>query len=277
MNEAGRRSPRDTAWAAFVLHRYDWSESSLILDLYTREGGRLVAAAKGAKRPSSALRTVLLPFQPLNVMLARRHADDDDEVQTLRSAEWASDLVGHAVASLPGQGQGTATLLRGEALFSGFYINELLMKLVARGDPHPVLFDAYAHTLAALAAQRGEAQSQACLRAFELTLLKDLGWLPDLSLVTSTQHPLLPGVAYTLRAEGGLGAADGTQGVAGEHWLRMHEALDDRAHGELRHACEHPGTAALRTMLRQVLALHLGHTTLRTRDVAVGLRKLMRG
>ncbi len=56
-------------WNAYVLHRYDWSESSLILDLYTREGGRIAAAAKGAKRPSSSFRPVLLPFQALHVSL----------------------------------------------------------------------------------------------------------------------------------------------------------------------------------------------------------------
>ena len=95
---------------AYVLHRYDWSESSVILDLLTREQGRLSVAAKGAKRPYSQLRSVLLPFQKIHVTLGRvpksaladTHASD---VQTLRSAEWA----------------GGAAMLTGTALFSGFY------------------------------------------------------------------------------------------------------------------------------------------------------------
>jgi DNA repair protein RecO (recombination protein O) len=265
MNEALPRRARDTTWRAFVLHRYDWSESSLILDLFTREGGRVVAAAKGAKRPSSALRSVLLPFQPLQVQLSRRHADGEDEVLPLRSAEWAGDLA-----------DGAATLLRGQTLFLGFYVNELLMKLLARGDPHPALFDAYAHALAALASARGgEGQAQAALRAFELTLLQELGWLADLSVVASTLEPLRSGVGYTLRAEGGL-THDGSDSIDGEHWLRMRAALSDGAYEELQHACEHAAAAPLRTMLRHVLAVHLGHTTLRTRAVALSLRRLAR-
>jgi recombinational DNA repair protein (RecF pathway) len=335
MSEAAPRRARAgsgrEAWRAFVLHRYDWSESSLILDLFTREGGRVVAAAKGAKRPSSTFRPVLLPFQPLHVLLSRRHADDEDEVLTLRGAEWAGDLAGDLSGDLagsltgdrpsdrsgdrssdrpgerPGERPGdrsggrsgertrdrpdrtadssrpdddrtapaTATLLRGETLFLGFYVNELLMKLLARSDPHAALFDAYARTLAALAAARGEGQAQAALRAFELTLLQELGWLADLSVVTSTLDPLRAGMRYTLRAEGGL-TPDTSDAIDGEHWLRMHAALADRAYGELRHACEHAAAAPLRAMLRQVLAVHLGHVSLRTRDVALGLRRLAR-
>jgi DNA repair protein RecO (recombination protein O) len=283
---------RDTGWQAFVLHRYDWSESSLILDLFTREGGRVVAAAKGAKRPHSSLRPVLLPFQPLQVVLARRHADDEDEVLTLRGAEWAGDLAGdlafgaadahgadagdHRDAANARSGSSTATLLRGEALFLGFYVNELLIKLLARGDAHPVLFDAYAQTLAVLASTRAEGRSQAALRAFELVLLKDLGWLADLSVVTATQAGVQPQDGYALRAEGGLVPVEGGDSVGGDHWLRIHAALADRAFGELRHACEHDGAAPLRTMLRHALAVHLGGGPLRTRDVALGLRRLAR-
>jgi DNA repair protein RecO (recombination protein O) len=288
---------RDAGWRAFVLHRYDWSESSLILDLFTREGGRVVAAAKGAKRPSSTFRPVLLPFQPLHVLLSRRHADDEDEVLTLRGAEWAGDLAGDLAGDVAGDlagnltgepigdrmlhatedraAAGTATLLRGETLFLGFYVNELLMKLLARSDPHPALFDAYARTLAALAGARGEGQAQAALRAFELTLLQELGWLADLSVVTSTLERLRAGTRYTLRAEGGL-TPDGADAIDGEHWLRMHAALADRAYAELRHACEHEAASPLRTMLRQALAIHLGHVSLRTREVALGLRRLAR-
>ena len=84
------RAARNAPLAAFVLHRYDWSESSLILDLFTREQGRIAVAAKGAKRPFSQLRSVLLPFQRIQVSLGRQPAGEDArEVQTLRGADWA--------------------------------------------------------------------------------------------------------------------------------------------------------------------------------------------
>jgi len=137
--------------SAYVLLQYDWSETSLILDLFTRERGRLAVAAKGAKRPYSQLRGVLLPFQRLSVSLGRGSDDAHAEVHTLRSAEWA----------------GGAPMPSGGALFTGFYLNELLLRLLARQDPHAALFDAYAQVLPVLAAA-DEAQSQAGLRAFEL-------------------------------------------------------------------------------------------------------------
>ena len=144
------RAAGATALAAFVLHRYDWSESSLIVDLFTRELGRVVVAAKGAKRPTSQLRAVLRPFQRLHATLGRTAAAA--EVHNLRGAEWA----------------GGVPLAGGDALFSGFYLNELLMKLLAREDPHPALWDAYAATLTLLGADA----DGAALRAFELRLLR---------------------------------------------------------------------------------------------------------
>ncbi len=259
MPAPSRAKPRATPWSAFVLHRYDWSESSLILDLFTREGGRVAAAAKGAKRPTSQHRSVLLPFQQVQVSLARRGSDDEDEVQTLRHAEWA----------------GGSHVLRGEALFRGFYLNELLMKLLPRGDAHATLYDAYAQSLAALAQANGHSdQAHAAVRAFEMTLLRDVGWLPDLTVVTATQEPVLPNHRYVLRSDVGMMAAESaSDAIAGEHWLRMHDALVDRAHDELRHVCE-ATVGPLRAMLRGVLALHLGHVELKTRNVAVGIQRL---
>ena len=76
------RRGASAALQAYVLHHYDWSESSLILDLFTRERGRMAVAAKGAKRPYSQLRVVLLPFQRLHVSLGR--SADDDRVPRCR-------------------------------------------------------------------------------------------------------------------------------------------------------------------------------------------------
>src|SRR5664279_4012116 len=81
------RGHRNAPLAAFVLHHYDWSESSLILDLFTREQGRIAVAAKGAKRPFSQLRSVLLPFQRIQVSLGRQAVGEDArDVQNRRGA-----------------------------------------------------------------------------------------------------------------------------------------------------------------------------------------------
>jgi DNA repair protein RecO (recombination protein O) len=254
------RAPRQSAsFAAFVLHRYDWSESSLILDLFTREQGRLAVAAKGAKRPYSQLRSVLLPFQRITVSLGKVAVHDEgaSEVQTLRGAEWA----------------GGAAMLTGAALFSGFYLNELLMKLLARHDPHVALFDAYAATLPGLV-DPGESRSQAALRAFELTLLQEIGLLPDLSLITSTQQPVQPEVRYALLADAGVAAAPGDQGeLTGAALLGLQAALEHGSLPALQHACRQC-LAALRLPLRTMIQHHLGSTVLRTRQVMMDLQSL---
>jgi DNA repair protein RecO (recombination protein O) len=241
---------------AYVLHRYDWSETSLIVELFTRSQGRMVVAAKGAKRPTSQLRAVLLPFQPLHAQLGRTPADEQAEVHTLRGAEWAGGM----------------PLLGAAALFPGFYVNELLLKLLARQDPHPVLFDAYADTLAALAGAGDEA---AALRAFELALLREIGVLPELATATLTAQPVQPAGRYALDAENGL--LEDARGLPGATWVALEAAL---AHGSeaggtaaLRAACA-PLSGPLRGMLRALLHYHLGPTALRTRLVWQGVQRL---
>jgi DNA repair protein RecO (recombination protein O) len=246
-----------TSLSAYVLHRYDWSESSLILDLFTREQGRLAVAAKGAKRPYSQLRGVLLPFQRLNVSFGRMAVDDEGagEVQTLRGAEWA----------------GGAAMVTGAALFSGFYLNELLMKLLARHDPHPALFDAYAQTLPDLAAS-DDSQVQAALRAFELILLQQTGLLPDLSLVTLTQQPVRPDARYALLPEAGVGAARGDEDeLSGAVLIGLQAALQHGSVAALQQACR---LQALKVPLRGLIQHHLGATILRTRKVMMGVQGL---
>ena len=256
---ATTRASRGSApLAAYVLHRYDWSESSLILDLFTREQGRVAVAAKGAKRPYSQLRAVLLPFQRIHVNLGRAARDEaSSDVQTLRGAEWA----------------GGAAMLTGAALFSGFYLNELLMKLLARHDPHPALFDTYAATLPTLA-ETDDVTVEAALRAFELSLLQQVGVLPDLSVDTQTQEPVQPGKRYALTAEAGLTAARAEEdALSGEALVGLQAALEHGSLPALQQACR-PGLAALKTRLRSVIQHHLGSATLRTRRVMMELQGL---
>jgi len=244
--------------AAYVLHRYDWSESSLILDLFTRSEGRIVVAAKGAKRPTSQWRGVLLPFQRLSIVTSRRRETPGEEgasdVLPLRSAEWA----------------GGAALPRDAALLAGFYLNELLMKLLARHDPHALLFDAYAATLPALAARDTELET--ALRAFELLLLRETGQLPDLGSETLTQRPLSDERLYALRPEAGLIAVD-DGGIAATGWRALQSVLE-RGNADVAalQAAVAPWLAPLKAQLRQVLHYHLGTPMLRTRQLMIDLQ-----
>ncbi|MBX3644844.1 MAG: DNA repair protein RecO [Rubrivivax sp.] len=252
---SGGRGASGKLLSAYVLHQYDWSESSLILELFTRERGRLAVAAKGAKRPYSQLRGVLLPFQRLQVAFGR--SSEDAEVHTLRSAEWAGG------AAMPG----------GSALFAGFYLNELLLRLLARQDPHPGLFDAYAQLLPLLATA-DEAGAQAVLRAFELVLLREIGLLPELDQVTLTLQPVRPDASYLLQPEAGVTpAAGGAAALTGAQLVALQAALQHGSVEALCAACA-PARLALRGSLRAQLQYHLG-SQLRTRQVMDGLRRLL--
>jgi DNA repair protein RecO (recombination protein O) len=261
---ATRAARTPSTLTAYVLHRYDWSETSLILDLFTREQGRVAVAAKGAKRPYSQLRSVLLPFQRIQVSLGRvpKTEQGDEatrEVQNLRGAEWA----------------GGAAMLTGAALFSGFYLNELLMKLLARHDPHPALFDAYALTLPSLA-DEDDIPVQAALRAFEVRLLKEIGLLPDLSLVTTTLEEVRENADYALLPEAGVATARASDTpIRGASLIGLQAAL---AHGSLpalQQACAQ-ALPELKTMLRTLLHYHLGTPMLRTRQVMIDVQNLER-
>jgi DNA repair protein RecO (recombination protein O) len=257
------RAPRTPAkpLTAYLLHHWDWSESSLILELFTQEQGRVTALAKGAKRPFSQLRAVLLSFQALQVTLGR--TPDEGELHVLRTAE-----------RLPG-----APMPRGEALFSGFYVNELLMKLLTRHDPHPRLFEAYALTLTALAppfaAAPLENHQESSLRAFEWVLLQALGWLPDLSVVTSTQQALELEKRYELWPEIGIaGVHEPSAGLSALHWIDIQAALLHGSLEALRQACQ-TERPQLKATLRRLLQHHLG-AALQTREVLLSLQRLER-
>lgn len=246
---------RITDEPAFVLHRYDWSESSLILEMLTRHHGRIALVAKGAKKPSSNFRPVLLPLQQLRVAFG-----GDAEIRTLKSAEWVGGQV----------------MPTGDALLSGYYVNELLLRLLARDDPHPKLFDAYAAAVQILASEHGEAL-QPALRTFELLLLREIGVLAALDAQTSTLAPLDPAARYSLLPEAGLvetqpGETRAT--LAGAQWLALQRALDDHAafSATLPRAAE--AMAELKPQLRALLHYHCGVAVLRTRQMMKDLQSL---
>jgi len=239
----------------FVLHRYDWSESSLIVEVFTREHGRVALVAKGAKRPSSNFRPVLLPLQPLHLAFG-----GDAEIRTLKAAEWVGGQV----------------MPTGAALLAGFYLNELVLRLLARDDPHPQLFDAYADAVAVLASGHGDATEPA-LRAFELLLLREIGLLPALDLETGTQAPVAGDDAYSLLPEGGLvrtGEDDGRPSLAGEQWRALQQALEQPAPFAAALRLTAAALPKLKPQLRAVLNYHFGTGTLRTRQLMIDLQSL---
>jgi len=139
----------------FVLHAYPYRETSLIVETFTGAFGRVAMVARGAKRPRSELRGLLNAFQPLTLSWA-----GVSELKTLVKAEWRGGL------PLPG----------GSALLCGFYLNELLLKLLPREDPHPGLWTDYETALAALTRPEAATAQAAILRHFELRLLAELGY-----------------------------------------------------------------------------------------------------
>ena len=145
---------------AFVLHAYPYRETSLIVEAFTAGFGRVPMVARGAKRPRSEMRGLLQAFQPLALSWA-----GSGELKTLVKAEWRGGL----------------PLLSGSALLCGFYLNELLLKLLAREDPHAALFDDYATALHALSTESTSTAQAAVLRRFEVRLLAELGYALQLT------------------------------------------------------------------------------------------------
>ncbi len=150
------KSHRINHQPAFLLTATPWRESSLWLEVFSRDYGRVALLARSARKRQSELRGVLVPFVPMSASWY-----GSGELKTLHRAEWL----------------GGWALPQGRALFSGLYANELMLKLTAREDPHPKLYDALFTLMEAVA---GQPNHVAALRCFEWSLLTELGFAPDL-------------------------------------------------------------------------------------------------
>jgi DNA repair protein RecO (recombination protein O) len=164
---------------AYVLHTYAYKETSLIVEAFTRGFGRVALLARGARRPRSAMRGVLLSFHPLRLGWTA-----SAELGNLISAEWA----------------GALPPLAGRALMCGFYLNELVLRLLPRDDPHEALFDCYGDALGALS---GGAAQASVLRSFEKRLLAELGYAPLLERDAASGEPIEPGRRYVYEPDRG--------------------------------------------------------------------------
>ena len=167
---------------AFLLHARDYRDTSLLIELFTPDAGRMSAIARGARRMQrgSTQRAILQPLQPLWIECGGR-----GELKTLRTAEVRA----------------VAIPLRGTSLYSAFYLNELLCRLLPRDDPHPQLFSDYEITLEQLC---GTVPLDISLRRFELRLLEDLGYGFSLTHAGETGLPINPEWNYCYDPQRGL-------------------------------------------------------------------------
>jgi DNA repair protein RecO (recombination protein O) len=239
-----RRADREPG---YVLHTYPYKETSLIVEAFTRRHGRVALLARGARRPRSAMRGVLLSFQPLRLSWS-----GSAELGTLIAAEWS----------------GGVPPLAGLGLMCGFYVNELVLRLLPRDDPHEGLFDFYTESLNELS--RGAEQGPV-LRRFEKRLLAELGYAPLLER-DAAARPIDPQSQYVYEPERGpcevksaaRGDLSGDPVVSGQTLLDV--AHDDYGRQETRDEA--------RSLMRALIGQRLHGQVLHTRAVLLALNDL---
>ena len=222
---------------AYVLHHRDYGETSLLIEMFTRQHGRLGLIAKGARRARSSLRAALIPFQPLTISFSGR-----GELPTLSIAEPTR----------------SAPAINGAALFCGLYLNELLLRLLHRHDPHERLFESYANALGQLGSNRAP---EAVLRVFEKRLLEDIGFGMVLDHDVQDGAPLQAEQLYRYLPERGpvMAATANSDGIA------VHGACLQA----LAHECLEGETVLgeAKRLMRALLARQLGERPLGSRDL----------
>lgn len=231
-----RMNPKTAQQAAYVLHTRPFQETSLLVELLTQQG-RISVIAKGAKRPKSSFRGILQPFIPLMITTVGRH-----ELKTLTCAEVCTQH----------------TLLSGDYLFAGLYVNELLMRLLLKEAPCDFLFSAYENILNAL---REQQDLWVCLRLFEKNLLSALGYELNLSHDAHTGEVIEPDAHYIyLLEKGPVRIEENTT----EDYVFYGKSLLDLAQDNLH---DKTSCKQVKQLLKQALAVHLGARPLQSRDL----------
>jgi len=230
--------------AVYILHTYPYKETSLVVELFARDFGRVAAIAKGARRPRSAMRGMLQAFQPMLATWSGKL-----ELKTLHSLEWNGSLL----------------MLQGEALMCGFYLNELLLRLLPREDPHEALFEYYADTLQRLATGQDLATT---LRRFELKFLQELGYAIPLALDTD-DAAISASQGYRYEAEHGAFKLQGALGKYAVGVQLLGKTLIDMANDDYSHTQTKQQSKQL---MRYLLAHYLGDKPLHTRQLLIDLQ-----
>lgn len=227
---------RDHLQHCFVLHRRDFGNTSLLVEVFSAEHGRLPAVAKGAKRGCGSTAAELQPFRPLLLGWVGR-----GEVKTLVRVEPA----------------GRAIALTGTPLFCGFYLNELLMRLLGRNDPHGALFAFYHAALLELARN---SDVDSALRQFELRLLREIGYGVALDRDAVSGEPVLPERRYSYEPESGPTlAASLSSGFTVSGYTLLQLAASGELQGEQ--------VKEARRLLRRLLDPYLGGRPLKSREL----------
>ncbi|HEY8085811.1 MAG TPA: DNA repair protein RecO [Methylophilaceae bacterium] len=240
---------RKESQPVYVLHTYPYLETSLVVELFTRNSGRVATIAKGARRPRSAMRGMLQSFQPLVATWSGK-----SELRTLHGMEW----------------QGGLHVLKGQALICGFYLNELLLRLLPREDPHETLFEHYQQALQALAGD--EAQS-IVLRRYEIRLLQELGYALSLTHEAGNGDIIEAEAQYAFIPEhGAVKAARNAQSPHNQSGIQLRgKTLLDMAQDD------YTDTQTLqqsKQLMRTLISHHLGDKPLHTRQLLIDLQQL---
>ncbi|MHB1331424.1 MAG: DNA repair protein RecO [Sulfuriferula sp.] len=241
------RSRVDNA-AGFVLHSYPFRETSLIVETFTRAHGRVALVARGARRPRSQLRGLVQAFTPLLLSWAGK-----GELRTLHRAEW----------------QGGLALPQGMGLLCGFYLNELMLKLLAREDPHENLFTDYQTALQALSSALPQSAYAAILRRFEKRLLAELGYAQPFEFEADSGRAVLAQQDYVYQLDRGALPVQRATGHA-DMRLSGKTLLDMAADDYLD-----PVTLMQsKQLMRLIINHHLGGQTLHARELLKDLQQL---
>lgn len=236
---------RREAQPGFVLHSFPFRETSLIVEAFTRDHGRIALVARGARRPRSALRGVLSSFQPLLLSWSGRA-----ELRTLIRAEWQSAYLA----------------LGGETLMCGFYLNELLLKLLPRDDPHERLYDIYQQTLTALMDNH---EREGILRRFELRLLEELGYAVTLDHDAESGESIVAQQRYVYMVE--RGPVQGGVSTPGAGVELSGKTLLDMQSGAYEDTVTQQQS---KTLMRTLIDHYLGKQVLHTRQMLRELQDL---
>lgn len=239
-NDASKGASRDfqgriSLQNGFVLHSRPYRESSLLLDVFTLDFGRLRLLAKGARKSKRGLHSLLQPFVQLRLSWAGK-----GDLPVLTAAE----SIG-----------GTSIKLSGPKLFCGFYVNELLLNFLPSRDPHPEVFDLYRNTLDQLAADDG---MERILRLFEVSLLGEMGYGMAFDREATSGQPIDPAKRYVYRIEEGPVENDerAADSVGGATLLALdRKTLNDP--DELQEA---------KHLMRRVINYYLNGKPLKSRD-----------
>jgi DNA repair protein RecO (recombination protein O) len=236
----GRRVNNDPG---FILHTWPFKETSLVAEAFTLHHGRIALIARGARRPRSASRGLIQPFIPLTLSWFGKH-----ELRTLHDLEW----------------QGGVAPPQGNALMCGFYLNELLMKLLPRDDPHERLFGQYQEALCQLGEE--SVALEIVLRRFESRLLAEIGYAATFSHQAETGQLVDAEASYVFQAERGPYPYSGDRAgvpVSGQTLLDLAGDCFDSAQ-TLQEA---------KRLMRYLIAHHLGGKALYTRQLLVELNQ----